>query len=131
MASRQLNTAEAVISTVLRPERTLLRIGAALAVSGIVLLVLSGFLHPAQADPGNSAAAFQEYSASDLWIAVHLIQFFSALFILGALVALYRSIVREQGTATALAWLGVASAVASIAVAAVLQAVDGIALKMM
>jgi hypothetical protein len=131
MTSRQMNNTQAVISPVLRPERTLLRIGAALAVSGIVLLVIAGFLHPSQADPGNSIAAFQEYALSDIWIAAHLIQFFGALFVPGTLVALYRSIVREQGTATALAWLGVAAATASIAVAAVLQAVDGIALKMM
>jgi Domain of unknown function (DUF4386) len=130
MTSRQLNNTQAVISTVLRPERTLLRIGAALAVSGIVLLVIAGFLHPPQADPGDSIAAFEEYALNDIWIATHLIQFFGALFVLGSLVALYRSIVREQGTATTLAWLGVA-ATASIAVAAILQAVDGIALKTM
>jgi hypothetical protein len=76
-------------------------------------------------------AAFQEYAASDIWIAAHLIQFLGALFIFSALVALYRSTAREQGTATALAWLGVAGAAASIAVVAILQAVDGIALKMM
>jgi hypothetical protein len=131
MASKQLNTTQAIISTVLRPERTLLRIGAALAIAGIALLTLASFLHPSQADPGNSMAAFQEYAASDIWIAAHLIQFFGALFIFGALIALYRSTAREQGTATALAWLGVASAAASIAVAAILQAVDGVALKMM
>jgi hypothetical protein len=82
MASRQLNTTQAIISTVLRPERTLLRIGAALAISGIALLALASFLRPSQADPGNSMAAFQEYAASDIWIAAHLIQFFGALFII-------------------------------------------------
>lgn len=64
MASKQLNTTQAIISTVLRPERTLLRIGAALAIAGIALLTLASFLHPSQADPGNSMAAFQEYAAA-------------------------------------------------------------------
>jgi hypothetical protein len=111
----------------------LLRIGAVLAILGVVVFLASGMFHPSQADPGDSAAAFAEYAAHDDWIAVHLGQFVGSLLMLGALVALNQhfSLAGQPGGAAALARLGLVAAVASIAAVALLQAVDGVALKKM
>ena len=110
-------------------DRNLLRIGGAAAVVGAILLFIGTFLHPAQADPNDALAAFQEYAADDLWVASHLTQFFGFALIVAGLVALSRSL--STGVTAGLARLAVAGAVASRALVAVLQAVDGVALKVM
>ena len=110
-------------------DRNLLRIGGAAAVVGAILLFIGTFLHPAQADPNDALAAFQEYAADDLWVASHLTQFFGFALIVAGLVALSRSL--STGVTAGLARLAVAGAVASLALVAVMQAVDGVALKVM
>ena len=110
-------------------DRSLLRIGAVVAVVGAVLLFVSTLLHPFEADPNDALAAFREYAADRLWIASHLGQFLGVAFMVAALVALSRTL--AEGAAGAWSRIGVAGAVASLAVAAVLQAVDGVALKFM
>ncbi len=110
-------------------DRNLLRIGGAAAVVGAILLFIGTFLHPAQADPNDALAAFQEYAADDLWVATHLAQFFGFALIVAGLVALSRSL--STGVTAGLASLAVAGAVASLALVAVMQAIDGVALKVM
>lgn len=110
-------------------DRNLLRIGGAAAVVGATLLFIGTFLHPAQADPNDALAAFQEYAADDLWVASHLTQFFGFALIVAGLVALSRSL--STGVTAGLARLAVAGSVASLALVAVMQAVDGVALKVM
>src|SRR5207244_2394378 len=63
------------------------------------------------------------------WIDTHLTQFVGATLMTAALVLLSR--VFAGGPAQAIGWLGMAGAIATLAVAAGLQAVDGIALKAM
>jgi hypothetical protein len=111
-------------------DRALLRIGAVTAVLGIVLEVVMEMLHPSKADPNDSVAAFREYAAhSNTWTAVHIGQFFAALCVMIALVALARSAGRQPGLPSALALLGGITAVMVATVFAVQMAVDGVALK--
>ncbi len=96
---------------------------------GALLVFLGTFLHPSGVDPNDAAAAFREYAADKLWIASHLTQFLGIAFITVGLLALYRSL--SATGASAVARVAVFGAVASVALVAALQAVDGIALKVM
>ena len=70
--------------------------------------------------------------SDDSWIAVHIGQFVGVIMVFaGGFVALYLLLVRsESSTASTLAWIGLALAIMTASAFAVLQAVDGIALKM-
>jgi hypothetical protein len=57
----------------------------------------------------DNQAAFTEYAHSDIWIAVHLGQYFGVLLLIGGLVALYLSIATKPGAGAALARLGLAA----------------------
>jgi hypothetical protein len=81
------------------------------------------------ADPNDPVAAFAEYAADRLWVASHIGQFVGVTALGIALLALGATM--EPGTPAAWAWLGIAGTAASVATAAVLQAVDGVALKVM
>ena len=96
---------------------------------GALLVFLGTFLHPSGADPNDASAAFREYAADRLWIASHLAQFFGIALITVGLLALYRSL--SATGAAGIARVAVVGAVASLALVAALQAVDGIALKVM
>lgn len=106
-----------------------LKFAAATAIAGAVLLMLGTALHPLEADPGDAAAAFAEYAGDDLWVISHLGQFLGVALLFIGLVGLSDSL-RGQ-TSAWLARLGVFFGVAALATAAVLQAVDGVALKVM
>lgn len=107
----------------------LARIGAMAAPAGAVILIVSTLLHPMEADPNDDAAAFAEYAADPFWVWSHLGQF-AGVAVLGiALVGLAATL--KAGRAAAWARIGLVGVVATIAVAAALQAVDGVALKAM
>jgi hypothetical protein len=105
------------------------KIGAACGVGGSLCLLAGTLLHPMSADPAQPLAAFAEYAADRFWIASHLSQAFGVFLIVAALIVLARQVY----TVTASPWCIVAGggAVATLAVTAALQAVDGIALKAM
>ena len=105
------------------------RIGATCAIAGSVLLVIGTSLHPMQADPNEVVAAFTEYAADRLWIANHLTQFAGVALTVAALLCLAQQLEAADGRG----WsrLAAGGAIASLAVATALQAVDGIALKAM
>lgn len=103
------------------------RIGPIAAILGAVLLFVGTYLHPISADPNVPVAAFAEYAADRHWVASHLMQLFGVLLIAAALVLLSRKM--ANGPAADWAVLGMIGAVASMAVASALQAVDGVALK--
>lgn len=107
----------------------LARIGSVAAVTGAILLFVSTLLHPLDSDPNDAPAAFAEYAADSLWVWSHLGQFLGVALLGMALVALATTL--EPGRAAAWGNIGRAGAVAIIAVAAALQAVDGVALKVM
>src|SRR5258708_35710765 len=81
------------------------------------------------ADPNVPLAAFTEYASSGHWVAIHLMQLFGVVLIAASLVLLSRRM--ADGPAAEWATLGAAGAIASVAIAAALQAVDGVALKFM
>ncbi len=110
-------------------DSSLLRVGAISAIAGAVVLFVATLLHPTDADPNDAVAAFREYAADSLWIASHLGQFLGIALIVAGLLALYLNLLSGGGAAWAR--LGMVGAVASLTLVAVLQAVDGIALKAM
>ena len=105
----------------------LARLGAVACFAGVVLLVVSTLLHPLNSDPSDAPAAFAEYAADPHYVWIHLGQFAGFVGLGTGLVAFAATF--EAGRAAAWARVGVAGTVASIAVAAALQAVDGVALK--
>jgi hypothetical protein len=110
-------------------QRCLARLGAVAALGGAALLLVATLLHPLGSDPNDPHAAFAEYAADTRWVWSHLGQF-AGLALLGmALVALAATL--EPGRAAAWARIGATGAAATIALAAALQAVDGVALKVM
>jgi hypothetical protein len=105
------------------------RIGATCAIAGSVLLFVGTYLHPLKADPNEAVAAFTEYAADHLWVASHLMQLAGVALIVAALLFLARQLELMGGTGCLR--LAAGGAIASLAVTAALQAVDGIALKRM
>lgn len=93
------------------------------------MLFVGTYLHPQQADPNEAVSAFAEYAVDPLWVASHLTQLAGVALMVAALLFLAQQLEARSGTG----WSRVAAggAIASLAVAAALQAVDGIALKVM
>jgi Domain of unknown function (DUF4386) len=110
-------------------EGHLAKVGAAAAVSGALTLFVATLLHPMKADPNEAPAAFAEYAAATSWVASHLGQFAGIALLAVTLVAVAAAV--EAGAPSAWARVGVVGVAASVAAAAVLQAVDGVALKVM
>jgi hypothetical protein len=103
--------------------------GAICAITGSVLLFIGTYLHPLQADPNDAVAAFSEYAADRVWVASHLTQLAGIMLMTAALLLLAQQL--EAASGTGWARLAAGGAIASLAVAAALQAVDGVALKVM
>lgn len=100
-----------------------------LAFSGALLLLIGTFMHPMGADPNIHHAAFTEYAADSYWVGSHLAQLMGVVFMTCALILLGRG--TPGGAASAWIALGRVGAITGLALTGVLQAVDGVALKMM
>jgi hypothetical protein len=113
-------------------QRPLLRIGSIAFLAGVIIAVVSTAIHPSTEDPFDHPLVFAEYAKHDSWIAVHIGQLAGVIMVfVGGFVALYRLLVHsESSTASILSWIGLALAIMIASAIAVLQAVDGIALKM-
>lgn len=98
-------------------------------VTGLLLQVFMEGLHPSQAAPNDSVAAFLEYAASTSWTYVHIGQFVGTLLVVLCLLALARPLSLQAGAPGALASVGAVTAVLAGAVFAVQMAVDGVALR--
>ena len=109
--------------------RSASRVGSACAIAGVGLLFVGTYLHPMEADPNDPAAAFAEYAADHSWVASHLMQLAGVASMVVALLLLAEQLKSRKGSSVAR--IGAAGAVVSLALAAALQAVDGIALKAM
>jgi hypothetical protein len=109
--------------------RPLLRIGSIAFISGVVV---STMLHPSREDPANHPLVFMEYANSNSWVAIHIGQFVGGIMVFaGGFGVLHSLLVRsEPSTTSALSWIGFAVAIMTAGAIAILQAVDGIALKM-
>ena len=109
-------------------DRRLLRLSVTQLVVGWVLLaVTTVVLHP-----GGGAtfeATFANYAASGDWAAVHLGEFVGTALFLGGLLVLFFALNASEGPACWSAFFGAVSAGVTLVLAAVLYAVDGVALK--
>lgn len=103
-----------------------MRGAAALMALGQILHIAVTQLH-AGGDANNHPAIFAAYAASDIWKAVHLGQFASMAILLAGLLLLFRA--AAVAGSSPICALGAACAIAAFALYAVLQAVDGVALK--
>jgi hypothetical protein len=109
-------------------ERALLRIAAVAAPVGVVTHFVATAFHGGHR-PGDLAASLPGYAASGGWLAVHLAQFAGVALAASALVALAGSLRQDRAGSAALARLGLVAAVVALAVYAVNQAVDGVAIR--
>jgi hypothetical protein len=112
-------------------EGPMLRMGSVAFLAGLVIIIVSTLFHASSEDLMDNPVVFAVYAESDTWIAAHIGQFAGVMLVFaGGFVALFRLLVKsEPGTASALAWLGFAAAIITASTYAILQAVDGIALK--
>ena len=113
-------------------ERPMLRMGSVAFLAGIVIIIVSTLFHASSEDLMDNPVVFAVYAESDAWIAAHIGQFAGVMLVFaGGFVALFRLLVKSESgtTASALAWLGFAAAIITASTYAILQAVDGIALK--
>jgi hypothetical protein len=113
-------------------QRPLLRVGSIAFLVGVIIVIVSTAIHPSSEDPANLPLVFAEYASDNSWIAVHIGQFVGVIMVFaGGFVALYRLLVQsESSMVSILAWIGLVLAIMTASAFAVLQAVDGIALKM-
>jgi hypothetical protein len=113
-------------------KRPLLRIGSIAFLAGAIIAILSTAFHPSTEDPSNHRLVFAEYASSDSWIAIHIGQFAGVIMVFaGGFVTLYLFLVQsESSMASVLAWIGIVLAIMTASAFAILQAVDGISLKM-
>src|ERR1051325_648853 len=117
--------------TTFQSERLLLRIGSITFLTGLAIFTISTAFHASREDPTNHLRVFAEYANSPPWIAAHIGQFVGEIIIFaGGFVALFRLLVQSESmTVSVLAWIGFATAIIAASTLAILQAVDGIALK--
>ncbi|MGA9295814.1 MAG: hypothetical protein WBV72_00245 [Nitrososphaeraceae archaeon] len=113
-------------------QRPLLRIGSIAFLAGVIIVIVSTTIHPSTEDPSNLRLVFAEYASSNSWIAIHIGQVAGVIMVFaGGFVALYRLLVQsESSMASVMAWIGLALAIMTASAIAILQAVDGISLKM-
>ena len=112
-------------------QRPLLRIGSIAFLAGVVITIVSTAIHPSTEDPSNHLLVFTKYASDTSWIAGHIGQFVGVIMVFaGGFVALYRLLMQsESSMVSILAWIGLVLAIMTASAFAVLQAVDGIALK--
>jgi hypothetical protein len=112
-------------------ERLILRLGSMAFLAGLVIIIVSTIFHPSSQLLTNHPLVFAEYAASKTWIASHIGQFAGVMLVfVGGFVALHRLLASsESGVAKALALIGLAATIVAASTFAILQAVDGIALK--
>lgn len=103
-----------------------LRLSGGLLLLGFLVNAVFTMFHPSGSEDDHEAI-FAEYADSGAWIAVHIGQFVGVLMALAGLFVLNRAL-RARGAA-ALAQLAAGAAVATAATWAILQGLDGVALK--
>ena len=108
------------------PRRDDLRLAGALLLAGFVVNGIQRMLlHPSGAEDDHQAI-FTEYAESEVWVATHLAEFVLVLVAFAGLLVLCWVVRRE---APYLALLAAGAVIVTSATWAVLQGVDGVALK--
>jgi hypothetical protein len=110
-------------------DRAALRLAAVVLLLGALIFLAAGFLHPSREPANSHAAVFIEYAGSAQWTNIHLGQFVGMLVMIAGLLVLFFALNVNLGTPGWLARGGAVSAVVTLALYGVLQAVDGVALK--
>lgn len=112
-------------------EHPILRLGSVALLTGFVIIIVSTIFHPSTQPLTNHPLVFAEYANSKTWIASHIGQFAGVMLVfVGGFVALHRLLaISESDVVKALALIGLAAAVVAASTFAILQAIDGIALK--
>jgi hypothetical protein len=105
-----------------------LRCAARLLFAGVIISLIVGLFHP-DGPANDHAAVFAEYAASAHWTAIHFGQFVGMLVIVAGLVVFFHALSSTPGVAVLTRRFGIATALLALGLYAVLQAVDGIALK--
>ena len=109
-------------------QRGLLKLAGSLLVAGfLIFAVVTSVFHPSH-EENNHPVIFGKYADSDAWVAVHFGQFIGVLVALGGFLVLHRYL-ETRGETPILARLAFGATIATAAVWAVLQAIDGTALK--
>ena len=108
-------------------DRKLLRLSATLLFIGEVLSAVLQFPHPGGGP--TYKATFANYAASGNWAAIHLGQFVGEAVFLAGLLVLFFALNLSEGTPRWLGFFAAVSAGVALALAGVLYAVDGVALK--
>jgi hypothetical protein len=107
--------------------RALTRFFMTATLLGATSLSVGTALHPMSVDPNDAAAAFSEYALDKYWVWSHLAQFVGVVLLTLALITFTLEL--EVGQSSPWGGITVALALALIAIAAALQAIDGVALK--
>jgi hypothetical protein len=112
--------------------RSSLRIGSITFIAGVVIVIVSTMLHPSREDPANHPLVFMEYVSSNSWIAIQIGQFVGGIMVFGGGFGVLHSVLlrSESSTTYTLTWIGFVVAIMVASAIAVLQAFDGIPLKM-
>ncbi len=101
----------------------------ALVLAGQILFLGAGAFHPSHQNPNHHAAVFAEYAHSHGWGIIHLGQFIGLALFVAGLVALAHALGTTPATSSGIERAVAVAATVTIALYAVLQAVDGVALK--
>src|SRR5262249_36479496 len=111
-------------------DRNSLRMSAALLVIGFVVFAVLQFpqVHPGSPTPTDKAQ-FAEYAKSSIWTAVHIGQFVGVAVNTAGLLVLFFALNVWQGQARWLGFFAAISAGVAGALAGMVYAVDGVALK--
>ena len=109
-------------------DRKSLRLSATLLLVGQLLFIIVTLFHT-DGEANNHPVVFAEYAASSTWKAIHLGQFAAMAILLAGLVVLHFALDVESEAARWASRFGVASALVTLGLYAVLQAVDGIGNK--
>jgi len=111
-------------------DRKSLLLSAILLVGGFIVGWVVGLFHAGGiTDPNNHPAVFALYAQSGIWTTVHLAEFVAAAVTIVGLLVLFYALNLADGMPGLVARVGVVSAGATLALTAVLYAVDGVVLK--
>ena len=105
----------------------LLRLSAILLLIGIVLSDIFQYLHPGGGPTYDET--FANYARSSDWAAIHLAQFMGEAILLAGLLVLFFALNLTERAPRWLGFFGAISAGVALALAGVLYAIDGVALK--
>lgn len=100
-------------------------------IAGAIIMILSTLIHPSSEDPFNHPLVLAEYAHTELWVGIHLGQFVGTMMVfIGGFVAIYRLLANSESSIVSfLGLIGLALTIITASTFAILQAVDGVALK--